>query len=187
MKVTKTLPLVNCTSFSKICLSSRVSIMDSSHYSYTLGYRSSGFSLLNPIFVQSSLKVTFSLLEYFVKFRYNALFIVRIKDPILLLKFSQICKDRNFWVIQESDLLPGFSTNNSFVRTVVVSLFLDPEKTELVQRELASTNTPLISFNDTLVNKSSSSMFVGGNYDSLSTQALILTLLSICLEKRKKR
>jgi len=184
MKIIKNSPLISSASFSKICLNSSISAIDPTHFRYLLGYRSSGFSLLNPVSVQSSLKVTFLLLEYFVKFRYKILFIVSVKDPILFIKFSQVCKDRNFLLIRDTEMLPGFSTNKSFRRTVVVTLFLDREKTEMVQKELAPTNTPLILFNDILVNRFSSSIFIGGNYESFSTQDLILTLLSICLEKR---
>jgi len=184
MKITNSPSLINSTSFSKICLSSSISIVDPTHFNCLLGYRSSGFSLLNPFSVQSSLKVSFLLLEYFVRFRYDILFIIRIKDPALFLKFSQICRNRNFWIVRDTEILSGFLTNRSFSRTAVVSLFLDHQKTELVQKELAATNTPLISFNDLSVNRFSSSVFVGGNYDSFSTQDLILSLLSICLEKK---
>jgi len=66
-----------------------------------------------------------------------------------------------------------------------MTLFLDGAKTELIQKECLRVNCPLISFGGVHSSRSSSSIFVGGNYTSFASQSIILTLLSLSFSSKQ--
>jgi hypothetical protein len=78
----------------------------------------------------------------------------------------------------------GFLTNKKILNTVIITIFLNHKKTELIQKEALLMNVPLISFSDLTSNKFSSSFYITGNYNSFLSQNLILTLISICFEQK---
>jgi hypothetical protein len=167
---------------SKIYVGSSVSHVDPSNLNHILGTRYSLFSLINPFLLQYSLKTGFLFLETFVDKKYDFIFIVDIKDPILFLKFQQICK-KKYSLLKSSDISSGFLTNKKLSKTIIITLFLDYRKTELIQQESLVRNIPLISFSDLSVNRFSSLLYVGGTYRSYLVQNLILSLLFLCLKK----
>jgi hypothetical protein len=169
---------------SKIYVDSSISYVDSSNFNYILGARGSLFSLVNPFLFQYSLKSSFLFLEAFLNKKYDFIFIADIKDPVLFNKFHQVCKKKKISLLKNSDMSSGFLTNKKLSKTVVVTLFLDYRKTELIQQESLLRNVPLISFSDLSVNRFSSSIYVGGNYTSFLVQNLILTLLFVCLNQK---
>lgn len=166
---------------SKICLGFSISSTDPTNFPFLLGYRKSLFSFINPFFVQSSLKIGLSFFESFLKNKYNVLFIINLKDPILLAKFRKICKSKNFSLLRDSEFSSGFLTNRRISNLLVVTLFLDSRKTQLIQKESLLTNVPLISFNELSSNKFASSVSILGAYSSSISKNLILSLLSVCL------
>jgi len=184
MKVIKKKTPNYCLVLSKISLASSISLTDPSNFNFLLGYRKSFFSFLNPFFVQYSLKIGFSFIELFLKSKYNILFIVNLKDSILLNKFHKICKKKNYSLLKDSEVSSGFLTNRKTSSLLLVALFLDHRKTELIQKESLQMNIPLISFNDSSSNKFSSSVAIVGSYSSLLSKNLILSLLSVCLKQK---
>ena len=78
----------------------------------------------------------------------------------------------------------GFLTSRRTKDMVLVTLFLTPLKTEIIQKEVALIGMPMISFGSLLTNKSSSSLHISGNFGLFTIQNLILTLLTVCLEKK---
>jgi hypothetical protein len=168
---------------SKIYVTQSLAYIDPSNFNYVLGTRNSLLSLVNPFLLQHSLKTSFLFLEHFLNKNYDFIFIVDIKDPILFSKLQQILK-RKYTLLKSSDISSGFLTNKKLSKTIVVTLFLDYNKTEQIQQESLVRNIPLISFSDLSVNRFSSLVHIGGNYTSFLVQNLILTLLFICLKKK---
>ena len=117
---------------SKIYVDSSISFIDSSNFKFLLGHRLSLFSLINPFLLQYSLKTGFLFLESFVTKDYDFIFISDIKDSILFNKFHQICKKNKYSLLKISETSSGFLTNKKISRTVVITLFLDHEKTGLI-------------------------------------------------------
>lgn len=169
---------------SRICINSSVSYLDPSNYFLIFGLRQSLFSIINPTLFRHSLKTSFLLIESFIKNKYKFIIITNIKSPTLFLKFYHICKKKNIFLLKDSETSTGFLTNKIVTNTVILTLFLDTRKTELIQTECARVRVPLISFSDLTANKFSSSIFVCGNFNSFLAQNLILTLLSICFEQK---
>jgi len=157
---------------------------DPTNFNVLLGYRKSLFALINPFSFQYSLKTCFIFLESFVKNKYDLIFIVDIHDSILFDKFSNICKKKSYTLLKGSEMSTGFLTNKKISNTVIVTLFLNHRKTELIQQETLLMNVPLISFSDLTSNKFSSSFYITGNYNAFLSQNLVLTLLAICLEQK---
>ena len=91
---------------------------------------------------------------------------------------------KKIFVLKKSDVSLGFLTTRRLKNIVIVTLFLTPLRTELIQQEAALIGTPLISFSSLLTNKNSSLLQVGGNYTLLTIQNLIIALLTVCLEKK---
>jgi hypothetical protein len=171
---------------SKIYVDSTISHLDSSNFKFLLGYRQSLFSLLNPFLFQYSLKTSFLFLESFLLRKYKIIIISDIEDQVLFNKFYQICKNNKHILLKASETSSGFLTNKKLFNTIVITLFLDPRRTELIQQETSLQNVPLISFSNFKANRFSSSIYIGGNYDTFLAQNLVLTLLSICLEQKKE-
>jgi hypothetical protein len=176
--------LVESFIFSKICITNPLPFADSSHFNTLLGNRNSFFSLLNPFLLKTSIKTGLLVLEAFLIHKHDILFIANIDDKILFNRFYQICKKKNFLLVKHTDVSLGFLSSRRAQHIVVVTLFLSPLKTELIQREAALTGTPVITFGSLLTSKHSSLLHVGGNYGLFAIQNLILTLLTICLEKK---
>jgi len=180
----KTLKAQNyCSILSRICIGASISYADPSNFNSLIGYRDSLFSFINPFYTQYSLKTVFSLIETSLKKKYNILFVIHLQDNILFSKFNRICKRRNFALLKDSEISSGFLTNRKTSNLLIVTLFLDHRKTELIQKESLMRNIPLISFNDLSSNKFSSSVAVVGSYSSFFSKNLILSLLSVCLEQ----
>ncbi len=156
---------LNSETLSKFCVSSSVSLTDPTHFSSLLGYRQSFFSVINPIFFQKSLKTSFLFVESFLKNNYKFVFIANIQHPVLFNKFWQICKKKNFFLLKDSETFAGFLTNKKKSKIVIITLFLDYRKTELIQKECLLMHIP------------------SGNYNSFLAQNLILSLLSISLQQ----
>ena len=181
MKDTRTSQLLHSTTFSKICLSSCISNIDTTQFGSVLGTRQSLFSVLDSIKFQLSLRSSFLVLESFVKNNFEVLFVVNIKNPVLLHKFEQVCRIKKYHLLSDFEIFTGFLTNKRPPRILVVSLFLDRDRLELIQKEVSLISAPLISFNDISSNKRSSLIDVCGNYNFFLGQNLILSLLSISL------
>jgi hypothetical protein len=186
MKVIKKKKIVESLIFSKICLGHSTKFIDDSHFKFLIGSRPKFFSLINPFLLKASLKSGLLALESFVKSNYKVIIIVNIDDPIIFAKFFQICKTNNILLIKSSEVSLGFLTSRRLRDVVLVTLFLTPLKTELIQKEIALIGLPMISFGSLLTNKNSSFLHVGGNFNLLTIQNLILTLLTICLEKKNE-
>lgn len=186
MKVIKKKSLLQSFILSKLCTGSAISYIDHSNFNFLIGYRQSLFSLINPFSFQYSLKTSFLFLESFIKNNYDFIFIANIKDSILFKKFYQLCKKKKYSVLKDSETSSGFLTNKKISKTVIITLFLDHRKTELIQKESLLLKVPLISFNDLSSNKFSSSVSVSGTYNSFLSQNLILTLLSVCIEQKNE-
>lgn len=184
MKIIKKNSLINSFIFSKICVGSSIVYADPTNYNALLGYRKALFALINPFSFQYSLKTCFIFLESFVKNKYDFIFIVDIQDSILFNKFYQVCKKKQYTLLKGSEMSTGFLTNKKISNTVIITVFLNHRKTELIQKEALLMNVPLISFSDLTSNKFSSSFYITGNYNSFLSQNLILTLLSLCLEQK---
>ena len=184
MKTVTPSTLVNSFAFSKICLGSSISFADPSNFTNLLGYRQSLFSLINPFSFQYSLKTCFLFLNSFVRNKYDFIFIANIKDSVLFNKFFQICKGKKYSLLKDSEMSTGFLTNKKGSKTVIITLFLDHRKTELIKKESLLMNVPLISFSDLASNKLSSTLYLAGNYNSFLSQNLILTLITVCLEQK---
>jgi hypothetical protein len=176
--------LVESFIFSKICLTNPLPFADSSHFNTLLGKRNHFFSLINPFLLKTSLKTGLLVLESFLMHKHDILFIASIEDKTLFNRFYHVCKKKNFLLVENADVSLGFLTSRRSQRTVVVTLFLTPLKTELIQREASLTGTPVITFGSLLTSKHSSLLHIGGNYGLFAIQNLILTLLTICLEKK---
>jgi len=101
-------------------------------------------------------------------------------------KFSEFCTLNKITLLRDTEIQPGFLTNNYFRKNLIITLFLDTEKTELIQKETFLKNVPLISFSTVGVNRLASSFNVTGNFNSLKTQNLIIALLSICLKTKNE-
>jgi len=168
---------------SKIYIDSSIAYVDPSNFNHVLGTRYSLFSIVNPFLLQYSLKTSFLFLESFLIKKYDFIFIADIKDPILFSKFQQLCK-KKYSLLKSSDVSSGFLTNKKLSKTIIITLFLDYQKTELIQQESLVRNIPLISFSNLSVNKFSSLLYVGGNYTSFLVQNLVLTLLLVCLSQK---
>lgn len=169
---------------SKVCIGSSISYADPSNFNSLIGYRESLFSFINPFLTQYSLRIGFSFIETFLNKKYNILFIVNLQDTILFTKFNKVCKRKNFALLRDLEISSGFLTNRKTSNLLLVTLFLDHKKTELIQKESLVRNIPLISFNDLSSNRFSSSIAVVGSYSSFLSRNLILSLLSVCLEQK---
>jgi|TARA_Y100000991_G_scaffold2262_1_gene1902 hypothetical protein len=166
---------------SQICIGSSISLTDPSHFSNVKGYRKSFFSLINPVFFRYSLKTAFLFLESLLKKDYKLIFIVKIPDSVLFTKFSYVCSKKNHLIFKDSDISAGFLNDSNIVNSIFITLFLDQKKINLIQKETFFKGIPLISFGDLAANKNSSSVYVGGNFDSFLAKNLIVTLLVNCL------
>lgn len=186
MKNIKNLFLLESLIFSKICISNPIIFTDSSHFNFLFGYRLSFFSLLNPFLLKTSLKTGFLALEAFIFCKYNLIIIANIEDRLLSTKFSQVCKKKNILFIKGGDVSLGSLTNRKAVNIVILTLFLTPLKSEMIQKEAAITGTPIISFSSSRISKNSSILHIGGNFGLFTIQNLILTMLTVCLEKKNE-
>jgi hypothetical protein len=173
-----------CSILSKICLGSTISYTDPSNFNSLFGYRDSLFSFINPFITQYSLRIGFSFIENFLKKNYNILFVIKLQDTALFSKFNKVCKRKNFALLKDSEISSGFLTNRKTSNLLLVTLFLDHRKTQLIQKESLMRNIPLISFNDLSSNRFSSTIAVVGSYSSFLSRDLILSLLSVCLEQK---
>jgi hypothetical protein len=171
--------------FSKVCIAQPIAFTDPSHFKVLLGYRPTLFSLINPFLLKSSLKVGLLALESFMKNKYNIIIIANIEDSVLFNKFCRVCKNQNILLLKSSDVSLGFLTSRRTRNLVLVTLFLSPLKTEIIQKEAALISLPIITFGSLLTSKNSSLLHIGGNFDIFTVQNLILTLLTICLKKKK--
>ena len=177
--------LINSRIFSRVCINQPISFVEKNNFHFLLGYRESLFSVMNPKFFQHSLKASFLFLESFKKQNFKFVIISAITDSVLFNKFSEFCACYKITLLKDTEIQPGFLTNNYFHKNLVITLFLDTEKTELIQKETFLNKVPLISFSAIGVNRLSSSFNVTGNFNSLRTQNLILTLLSVCFKTKK--
>ena len=109
-----------------------------------------------------------------------------LKIRYFLKNFINCVKKKKYSVLKDSETSSGFLTNKKISKTVIITLFLDHRKTELIQKESLLLKVPLISFNDLSSNKFSSSVSVSGTYNSFLSQNLILTLLSVCIEQKNE-
>lgn len=184
MKSIKNFFLIEHLIFSKICITHPISFTDSSHFKTLLGYRPSLFSLINPFLLKTSLKMGLLAVESFIRNNYEIIIIADITDSILFNKFFQICKSKNILLLNSTEVSLGFLTSRRLNNLVLITLFLSPLKMEAIQKEAALTYLPLISFGSLLTSKNSSSLHIGGNFGLFTIQNLILTLLTICLEKK---
>ena len=114
------------------------------------------------------------ILLYYHKY-HQIIIITKINEPVLFLKFYQICKKKEIFLLKDTEVSAGFLTNNLISKKIVLTLFLDATKTELIQKECLRVNCPLLSFGGLSSSRSSSSLFVGGNYNSFFAQNFILT------------
>jgi len=178
--------LINSKIFSKLCISQPISLVEKNNFHFLLGYRQSLFSVINPKFFHYSLKTSFLFVESFKKQNFKFVIISAITDSVLLNKFSEFCTLNKITLLRDTEIQPGFLTNNYFRKNLIITLFLDTEKTELIQKETFLKNVPLISFSTVGVNRLASSFNVTGNFNSLKTQNLIITLLSICLKTKNE-
>jgi hypothetical protein len=184
MQTLKKSNLKNSIILSKMCFGPGSKEIDPTNFDHLLGFRQSSFFLINPFLCIHSLKMGLSLLKSFLKSNYKPVFIIKLENLVLLQKFQIVCKKRRYVLLQDLDVGAGFLTKRKRVKTVLVTLFLDGEKAELVRSEAASLNIPVISFGSLAFNRASSLIFVGANYNSFPPQNLILTLLSICLHQK---
>jgi len=187
MKNKKKNQVLSSLMVTKICVGSSLSNVDPTHFSAMLGHRKFLFSLLNPFLVQHSLKTAFLFLESFVKNNYHLFLVIDTKDPTLFQKFNKICKKKNYTLLRASEIFSGFLTNKNFSNMVIITLFLDYKKMELIQKESVLTKVPLISFNDLSANKFSSSVYVFGGFNSFLSQNLILSLIAVCLSQKNEK
>jgi hypothetical protein len=177
--------LINSKIFSKVCITQSINLVEKNNLHLLLGYRKSLFSVMNPKLFQYSLKSCFLFMEFFKKQNFKFVIISAISDSILFNKFSEFCSFNKIILLKDTEIQPGFLTNNSFHKNLIITLFLDTEKTELIQKETFLKNVPLISFSTVGVNRLSSPFNVAGNYNSLKIQNLILTLFSVCFKTKK--
>jgi len=177
--------LINSKIFSKVCISQPIRLVERSNFSFLLGYRESLFSVINPKLFQYSLKASFLFIESFKKQNYKFVIVSAITDSVLFNKFSEFCSRNKIILLRDTEIQPGFLTNNYFRKNLIVTLFLNTEKTELIQKETFLKNVPMISFSTVGVNRLSSSFNVSGNYNASKTQNFILTLLSVCFKTKK--
>jgi len=164
---------------SKFCVNPTMHHIDPSQYLSLIGTRQPFFSLLNLHNFKYFLRTSLLAIESLVKAKAKFIIITKINEPVLFLKFYQICKKKEIFLLKDTEVSAGFLTNNLISKKVVLTLFLDATKTELIQKECLRVNCPLLSFGGLSSNRSSSSLFVGGNYNSFFAQNFILTLLSI--------
>lgn len=164
---------------SKFCVNPTLNHIDPSQYLSLIGTRQPFFSLLSSFNFKYFLRIGLLAIESLVKAKAKFIIVAKIAEPILFLKFYQICKKKEIFLLKDTEVSAGFLTNNSITNKVVLTLFLDGTKTELIQKECLRVNCPLISFGGLSSSRSSSSIFVGGNYNSFPAQNFILTLLSI--------
>ena len=183
MKSIKNKNLTKSLIFSKVCFSISKSFIDFSQLNFLIAYRSSFLSLINPFLFRTFLKTSFLILEYFIKSNYTLVFITAFVDSSLFNKFYQICKNKNILLIKDTNVRLGFLTNQKGSNILLITLFLNPAKIEIIQKEAAITSTPLITYSNLEGNRDLSSIYASGNYSSFIVQNLILTLLTICLEK----
>lgn len=159
------------------------SLVEPSNFFSLLGYRQQYYTLINPIFFQKSIQNCFRLLEFFIKKNYTFVFIVNL-HPVLFSKFKIICEKKNYFILNDSELFPGFLSNKKKTKRVIVSLFLNFSQAQLVQKEAMLMYIPLISFSDLSTNKIASSIFIPGNFSCFSVQNLILNLLTLCFKQK---
>ena len=183
MPLKKLFTFQNAIFSSKICVSSSFSLVDPTNSSFLVGLRPSLFFLSNPTLLKYSLKTTFLFLESFCKKDYKIIFIANLSKPTLFYKFLKICKKRNFFLLQFEELSMGFLTNKKLSKTLVITLFLDVEQTEFIQKLSFLRNLPIISFSNLSTNKNSSTISINANFSNLLAQNLIITLLIICLNQ----
>jgi hypothetical protein len=164
---------------SKLCVNPTVHHIDPSHYFSLIGTRQPFFSLLNLSKFKYFLRTALLAIESLIKVKAKFIVITKINEPILFLKFQQICKKKGIFLLKDTEVSAGFLTNNLISKKVVLTLFLDATKMELIQKECLRVNCPVVSFGALSSSRSSSSLFVGGNYNSFFAQNFILTLLSI--------
>ena len=173
--------LNNAIKLSKLCINPTLHYLDQSQYGSFIGVRQPFFSLLNVENFKYLLKTSLLLLESLLKSDNQLIIITKINDPVLFLKFYQVCKKKKNFLLKDSEVFAGFLTNNFVSKKVILTLFLDATKMEIIQKECIRINCPLISFGGLSSNKMSSSLFVSGNYNSFIAQNFILSLLSISL------
>jgi hypothetical protein len=164
---------------SKFCVNPTMHHIDPSQYLSLIGTRQPFFSLLNLPNFKYFLRTALLAIESLVKVKSKFIVITKINEPILFLKFHQICKKKEIFLLKDTEVSAGFLTNNLISKKVVLTLFLDATKMELIQKECLRVNCPVLSFGGLSSSRSSSSLFVGGNYNSFFAQNFILTLLSI--------
>lgn len=183
MKTLKKNYVLNSIISSKICVGSSISDIDPTHFSALLGHRKSLFSILNPFLVQHSLKTAFLFLESLVKNNYHLFLIIDTNDFTFFQKFDKVCRNKNHSLLRASEISSGFLTNKNVTNIVIITLFLEQRKSELIQKESIIMKVPIISFSDLASNKFSSSVYAFGNFNSFFSQNLILSLISICLDQ----
>jgi len=184
MKVIKKKSLTKSLIFSKICISVPIVFSDSSQLNFVMGHRPSFFSLINPFLLRTFLKTSLLSLETFIKRCPKVIFIADISDPFIFNKFYFMCKNKKILLLRSSDVMLGFLSNKKKLKVLILTLFLKPDKLELIQKETSSMGVPLVSFSDASSNRNSSLIYVAGNYNLVNVQNIILTLLKVCLEKK---
>lgn len=185
MKSEKFFSIQSSILFSKICVNSFFSTTDPNNFSFLLGHRSNLFHLANPFLVEHSLKTGFYFFESFVTNGYRILFIADFSDERLSLRLSILCKQTKNLFLKNQFTHSGFLTTKKLPKKIlIVSLFLDGEKTQFFQKICFLRNVPLLSFADFSNTCLSSSSYLPGNYSTFFSQNLVVNFLSICLFRK---
>lgn len=171
--------------FIKMCVGSTFINVDPTIFSTFLGYRKYNLFLANSVFLEFNLKISLQLLEFFARSGYTLFFIFNTQSFVSFQKFRYSLKSSNFSLLRCSEIGSGFLTNKNSKDIIVVTLFLEQKKLDLIKKECFFLRVPLICFNSFNLNKNSILLNVSANYESFFSKNLILSLLSISLFSTK--
>jgi hypothetical protein len=171
----------NSSILSTICFGSNFKTVDPSNYNLLYGSRQSLFYLINPSILNYSVKTGFSLLKFFLKSNFRLFFIANAENLVLVNRFQKVCQAKNNIFLEDLEVEVGFLTNHELNRVVIITLFLENEKADLVQKEATRLRVPILCFCDLSFNKKPNVISLTANYTSFLSKNLILSFISLSL------
>jgi hypothetical protein len=174
--------LLNFLLKEKSCIGKPINVTDPTQYPFLLGQRSKLYTILNPTILIRNLKTFFSFLEFMVKSKESVCFIVNIEDSLLFSKMKKACFMNNHFYFDQSVKL-----NNLFYSKkpkVIISLFLDTTRQNVLYTESRALNVPVICFTTQISNFFSSNLQILGSFRTKFSQNLLISLIILSLKSK---
>lgn len=165
----------------KACVGNPINVTDSTQYSFLIGRREKFYTVLNPKILLRNLKVFFYFLRYMAQSGESLCFILNNDNLVLFEKMNQACKSSNHLVFNQNVKF------NALFRVkkprVIIALFLDTARLNVLYTESKSLNIPIICFTNQLSNFFSNDFQILASFKTKVARNLLISLIILSLKK----